>query len=1820
MFSYFRQTARISFAILIFSAVMPLIAQAGDTIVPERRIISSENTDFYGGDLRTIFDTTLELCETAAKADLNAHAFTFNQSKHACFLKSEAGAPQTFGGAFSAKIVNNPTATVQHGAERAATLAFLPPELLNDARLQGEGFGLDYPVNADTAESLRAEVRKTSKNNDINNAYWAQATLVTITDSAVDWLQMAEFAANYDTEDKDTVRWIATAGAINAYLRANDRRLEGRALMLLADMLEKRGFKKPTVPTLELAQTIAPDADTLLALERVKGLYGFRVTDEQLDSNPAEARYCVSFSDPLVANTVDYSPYIRVEGLDNLPVEVEGRQLCVGGLRHGQRYHMTVRTGLPAANGQQTSKPVDLEFYVRDRDPSVRFIGKTYVLPKSADATIPLIGVNASEAALNIYRIGDRNLVRAIRNGLVGTQIDEYTAEDIVNTIGAEVWNGTASLSSVLNEDTTTALPLGEALGDMQAGIYAMTAQIPGDTYRSDPQATQWFIVTDLGLETLSGNDGLHVHVRSLATTAPLGGVKVSLLDVKNDVLDTQISDAEGAVHFPAGLTRGTASAAPALVSAETDGDYAFVDLGRPAFDLSDRGVTGRASPPPLDVFATTERGAYRPGETVHATLLVRDSGTHAVTDLPLTVVVTRPDGVEDTREVVADMGAGGRVFTLPLDAAAQRGTWRMRVYGDTQSATLVNRAFLVEDFQPEKLDFTLTLPETSVSLAQPPKLQIDATYLYGAPAAGLDIEAETAIRAVDGLPDYPGFVFGLQNTRFDTVYDSVSDILQTDDNGIANFTLPLGAVKATTRPLEANITVRVIDSSGAPVERRITRPIAPDGPRIGIKPLFDGVVDGGGLARFNIIAIDAGGRRAMGPVKWTLSRVNKSYQWYKLDGYWNYEPVITRTRVTSGDLTIGTQDPELLDAPVDWGQYELKLVAMDGSDTAAGLTFNAGWYGAESGSDTPDLLNVGLDQSHYRPGDTALLRVNARYDGKLVVRVASDTLIAEKTLDITAGDLEVPLNVTSEWGTGAYVVATLIRPMDAAAGRNPARALGLSYAATDPGKLVLSARILTPDAVDPRGLLQARIKIENAPEGETVYATIAAVDVGILNLTGFKAPAPAGYYFSQRRLGMEFRDVYGQLIDGFQGTRGSLRSGGDAGMQRRNAQPPTQKLVAFFSGPVMMDADGILSADFPLPAFNGTVRLMAVVWSKTAVGQANKDILVRDPVVVTATPPVFLAPNDGVNVSVDLTHTSGLAGDMDVSVSTNGNLSLLAGPFTRKLTFTEGGHIRFDVPLRAGDTGVGALHIALTLPDGRILEQDFPVDIRLNDPVVSRNYHMTLKPGESLTLDSTVLADMMPGTGSASLTVGPLARLDVAGLLQELDRYPYGCTEQQTSRALPLLYFDDVAAGMGLAQKSPVATRIDAAIKAVLANQSSSGSFGLWRPDEGDLWLDSYVTDFLSRARQKGYDVPDRAFRTALDNLRNQVNYAGDFENAGEDLAYALMVLAREKAASVGDLRYYADEKATAFATPLAQAQLGAALAYFGDHTRADRMFALAGKAFETTAPDSSGWRSDYGSRLRDAAAVLALVTEAGSDALDTRRLVDFVAGSYNRYRSTQENVWTLLAADALMQDIHNTDISVNGIAASGPVMRGLASGDTSVTIVRNDGTQAIDAVLGARGVPNPAEPASGDGYRISRRYFTLDGSEIAAGEIHRNDRIVVVVKVSPERFTKARLMVDDPLPAGLVIDNPHLLTSGDVTKLDWLKLDNVASHTEFRDDRFRAAVDWNSGDSFTLGYIVRAAYAGTFRQPAASVEDMYRPTYRAHTDTGTLTIQPAR
>ena len=1710
----------------------------------------------------------------------------------------------------------------------AADKAFKRSDL-DDAAIKLEAqIKSDAGTVTKSAATLRHDADLAFQKNDFRSGMTVLGQLVTVAPTdASNWLRLARAVLQIfprDDREKALLLDRATTAAYIAYQRASDRNLEADSLAVLGQTLADRKLWRPALDSMRLALDLRESADLRGQYERLRSAYGFRMLDYSVDSDAISPRACFQFSEELPGRRTDFSPYVAVAGQDKPAISANDKQLCVEGLKHGERYQITLRAGLPSVVHETLAKSADFTIFVRDRKPFVRFSGKAYVLPRTGQRGIPVLSVNTSAVVLSVYRVGDRNLLDTVLGFDFQRNLSQYDAERLANERGAKVWSGELAVVPKLNTEVATAFPVDQALGDLKPGVYVMTAA-PKDLVSNDydQRASQWFIVSDLGLTAYSGHDGIDVFIHSLASAEPLGSVAVRLIARNNEVLAAKSTDQDGFVHFEAGLARGEGGEAPAAIVAADKADYAFLSLKTTAFDLSDRGVAGRQVPTGLDAFVYTERGVYRSGETVHVTSLLRDARGIAAA-APLTLVMERPDGVEYRRVVAPDQGLGGHSWSVPLVSSASTGTWRVRAYTDPKRPPVGEATFLVEDYVPDRIEFDLTSAAKIIPRDAPAQLAVDGHFLYGAPASNLDLQGAATIAAAKERPGFAGYSFGLADDEVTAVRQELDDLPATDATGKASFPVKLDKIPTTSRPLEATITVSMAESGGRAVERKLTLPIAPEAAMIGVKPAFSGrsLADGANADFDLVMAAPDGKMLAQSGLRYELLRVETSYQWYRQNGSWEYEPVRRTERVGNGTVDVAADKPARISLPVKWGRYRLEVSTAEPNGPVTSLTFDAGFY-AESSADTPDLLEVALDKADYKSGDAVTVSVTARTDGRLTLNVFTDRLVASTSQDVKAGAVRVPLTVGKDWGTGAYLVATLRRPLDAPAQRMPGRAIGVQWFSIDRSARTLALDMKLPATMRPDSALNVPIKLAGLTAGEEAHVVVAAVDVGILNLTNYKPPAPDNYYLGQRQLTAEIRDLYGQLIDGMQGVRGQIRSGGDSGAEL-SGPPPTQAPLALYSGIVQVAADGTAQVTFDIPAFAGTVRVMAVAWSKDKVGRASGDVIVRDPVVLTATLPRFLRTGDRGAVQLELDNVEGAAGDYNLAISSEGSVKLDGDkPFTLKLA--EKQRDRVSVPVSAAGSGPSTVKVSVSGPNGFTLERSFALDVRPANQILTRRTVRALAPGETLTLSKDMFADFVPGTGRVGLSVAISASLDIATLLSELDRYPFGCSEQITSRAMAMLYINELAAQAKLALDGDIDQRIKDAIQRLLARQDSNGSFGLWSVGGNDPWLDAYVTDFLTRARERKFEVPAAAFTMALDRLRNYVaSTPNPNKNGGRDLAYALYVLARNGVAPVGDLRYIADTKLNDLATPIAKAQLAAALAMLGDKARADRVYLAALDAIAPR-PKLDLGRADYGSALRDSAALVTLASEGRA----TQRTIDDAVARVDAARaltdrtSTQEDAWLVLAARALVKQVNAISLSVNGEARQGAFYRSLRAAELDAPLaVSNKGAGTVQAVVSVSGSPLTPEPAAERGFKVERNYFTLDGEPANAINAKQNQRFVVVLKMTEPEPQFGRVIVADYLPAGFEIDNPRLVSSGDTGTLSWIANAAEPVNSEFRDDRFTAAFDRseNSPPVFTVAYVVRAVSPGHYVLPQALVEDMYRPDRFGRTATGTIDITAAK
>jgi alpha-2-macroglobulin len=1557
----------------------------------------------------------------------------------------------------------------------------------------------------------------------------------------------------------------------------------------------------------------------------------------EVDTSKAQAEACLVFTRNLDASgRTHYEDYFTVDPQVKVASHVVDNRLCLAGLDFNTTYQLTLKSGLPAATGEKLTEDETVPVELRDKPSLVRFSGGI-ILPRENSEGVPVSTVNVAKLRLKIIRVGDR-LLSQIESGTVDqTTLYNWKDSELESSQGALVWQGTMDVANVKNESVVTLIPIHDILKGKPPGAYVLIAMDAAqdetkDYYEDGTIASQWVVDSDIALTTFQGTDGLTVFARSYASAKPMGGIKLTLVAKDNNVLSTVTTDNSGRADFAGGLLRATGGDSPVVVMAYgNNGDFSFLDMRRSAFDLTDRGVSGRETPGPIDAFLYTERGVYRPGETVQSTTMLRDRLGAAIVS-PLTLVATRPDGLEVARTTLAGaaLQAGAATWPLKLGNRAPHGRWQIAAYVDPKASPVGRVQFDVADFVPQRLKVTLTAETPFVKPGETIKIHAESRFLYGAPASGLSGEGTAKIQ-VDGQPfdQFKEYQFGRMDDRFSPV-DVQMTVPETDATGVTEATGTVGELADTTLPLKASVTISIHEPGGRTTDKNVEIPVRTHDVLIGIRPDFDGgEVAENARAGFEIVAVGADGKRtALGGLTYSWVREDTTYQWYQKEGSWKYEAITRDRLITSGKLDVGAGAPARLAQNLPYGTYRLTLTDPK-SGTASSYRFYSGWA-ASSAGDRPDRIPVAADKPSYRPGETAHVQIKPTASGKALVVVAGDKVFSSKTIDAPAGGTSVDITVSADWGPGAYVLVTDYTPLNGATGHEPVRAIGLAWLQVDNADRTLTVNLGGPQRILPRQKITIPVSIKGLADGEQAWLTLAAVDEGILQLTNFESPNPNDYYFAKRSLGVAMHDDYGRLIKSEKGMVGAMREGGDSFGGRPLAVVPT-RTVALFSGLVQVGPGGLANVTLDVPDFNGELRLMAVAFSQDKIGHADRPLTVRDPVVADIVLPRFLAPGDHAAAALNMNNVEGKPGNYVATVTASGPVGLPNG--ARQTVVTQSLRVgqRVLVPVELNGTGIGIATVALNVkgPGGFDITHSWQIESRAPQLDIARDETVPFAPKATYVANGQLVADLIRGTQTVGLTVSSTHGYDnVPALLKWLDKYPYGCIEQTTSRAMPLLVFNDLSDLAGLPRDQALHGRVQDAIDAVLDMQNYGGNFGMWAPgNDADPWISVFALDFLYQAKDKGYIVPNDALKRGSNWLRTAAASDSNTDNAR---AYAFYLLSRTGQVNLSDLRYFIDTRGPEMNTAIAEALAGSAAAEAGDRSRATYGFNRA-RDIALKASDYNYPAGDYGSLLRDVAGSTALAAANGAPDLIPallRKSSELHSGLNDT--TTQEKAWMLRAAYELTRQRVPLDITVNGkpaVPRAGAVRLAPTLDQLNAGIsIFNRGNAGVWRGTSVQGTPSAPLPAEASGFTLTKTFWTMGGTPADLAHLHQNDRIIIELSGQMQHNNFRQMGLIDLLPAGLEIEMP--LGSEDGKPYVFLNSLYDTTMTDARDDRFVAA--FNIGSEYTdpkkpepqpifrIAYVARAVTTGTFVMPAGAVMDMYAPTIHARTAMGSVTIAP--
>ncbi|HRE43488.1 MAG TPA: MG2 domain-containing protein, partial [Terricaulis sp.] len=782
----------------------------------------------------------------------------------------------------------------------------------------------------------------------------------------------------------------------------------------------------------------------------------------------AEPRACLEFTRPLDPS-VNYADYLRLEPAAPFQIDVSGNLLCLGGLPLEPERQVTVREGLPSNDGRRTEADEVFTLTFGDRPAYVGFAGSGVILPRAEADGIAFETVNVERLHVEVLRVPDAILSQqdvspgeTNEEGGWGYWSFNYAAADV----GVQVYEGEIDINTAGQRNTaqTTVFALGAALREMRPGAYVVKVRdaSPGAGQRGEnssdsvASAYRWILYTDLALQSFSGATGLDLVVRSLRTARPLGNITLTLIAENNEELARVRTNSDGHARFAAALVNGEGPARARYVMAYGErGDFAALDLRRPGLDLSDRSVDGRRAPGDVDAYLYTERGIYRPGENVRLIGLIRDQVGRAISDRPSTLVVYRPNGTEARRIRMTEAVDGGAIAkNIAIDRSAPRGVWRAVLTVDGQDGAAGDVSWSVEDFVPQRLRVRVDANEAVLTSGQTRPINVQADFLYGAPGAGLAVEAEGRLLIdPNPFPEQAGYAFGRAEESFDERYFQLPSTV-TDGQGAAQLAFALPEEPDTGLPLRARLIASVADPGGRVVRESFTVPVRLRDLYIGVKPAFEnGRAGAGERVAYDVISLNAQGARiGVRGLQWQLVREEWSYDWYLDNSQWRWRRTGRDIPVDGATVDIAAGEPlRIARDGLREGAYRL-IVRDPRTGVETSQRFGVGWGGPAEDGSTPDMVTVVAPDNPVRVGGRARVQIRAPYAGEAQIVVATDRVLETRTVRVGEGGTNIDVPVSADWGSGAYVLVTVMTPRDPVNLPVPRRAVGVAYVPVDMG------------------------------------------------------------------------------------------------------------------------------------------------------------------------------------------------------------------------------------------------------------------------------------------------------------------------------------------------------------------------------------------------------------------------------------------------------------------------------------------------------------------------------------------------------------------------------------------------------------------------------------------------------------------------------------------------------------------------------------------------------------------------------------------------
>lgn len=1511
--------------------------------------------------------------------------------------------------------------------------------------------------------------------------------------------------------------------------------------------------------------------------------------------------------------------YVKLDPPEDFTLEGGYSELVLrGNFRLGGTYTVTVAQGLPSREGTFLEREFSATVRIADLEPSVAFTSEAVFLPRSGNSLLEVKTVNITNIDMEVEQVFANNLVYFLTSG--GNYYNDYY-DSRSSMLGRSLFITSQELAGTHNVPLTTSLNVRRLIGDTARGIFKVSVRSREQRWTAD---SRYVMLTDIGLTARFGDDYLMVWANSLTQAEPLAGVAITLLSRNNQTLLQGNTDARGIVTFR-NIKDKLSGFEPYVITASRTGDLSYLQLDETLLPISDFDVSGR---PYLasgyEAFLYTERGVYRPGDTVHLVSLVRGPNGSLPPSFPYFLVVYDTHGKKFTSYRVSTEGSGmvGLDFVVPDYLATGKYSVAAVIGEDLQIGRI---EFLVEEFMPDRIKVSLTTPQTVYTAGESIQAAVNAKLLFGPPAVGYRVSGQITVESHSFAPSgWPGYRFTNSERDFNRMDISFRDTVLNDTGGYT-YTYQIPGKVVAPSALKGLISATVAEHGGRGVSSYTEVEIHPYQQYIGLKLLKEGYAKPGETVSANVVAVGIDGKG--------MSLAGCEVRFHRLvyntvakrdpSGFYRYVSERKQVLLDSSNIAVTPQGTVVSFKPPDYGSYELVARDPESGHSSSVEFYASGWGYAPWALNNPDRIELAADKKDYRPGEQARIQVRAPFGGKLLVTLEGTEVSEIITRDMQDNTAELTIPIRSDFFPMVYITAAVIRPADSLLPNMPGRAFGVLPLQLATGERSVGISLQAPEVIKPKSNVSVTIQLD---QPRVTEVTVAAVDAGILQLTDYSLPNPVDFFYGKKRPYLRPFDLYSFVYPRTLRSKSHLPAGDRmfAASRRRHVNPITArrvKSVALWSGIVRTDATGKATVNFKVPEFNGKLIVMAVAAQGDRYGAAQRDMTVRDKIVVQENFPRFVSPNDVFEGMVTLFNNTGKSAEISVQLAANGPVELISPAQVR-------------VPVESGREGVVTFRIRAKEAPGKA---SFKITAAAEGETAEVSVELPNRPAMSIqTLSGSGVATKaapaefvmpagwVPTTDQYVIQTAGMPAATFARNLQYLLQYPYGCIEQATSRVMPLLYYNDLikVADPALFGSRGAEYFIQEGIIQLNSMLLPDYSFAYWPGGtSGNHWSTIYASHFLSEASKAGYQVDKKVLEGTYDHLNDLARGKMVSGLTETHRIYAAYVLAQAGRLEQRGVSYLKKVEITSL-PPHSRYQLAGALALTGNTADALRLLpaSVQPNVFE---PETGG---DFNSGVRTDAILLEvlLAVSPGSPSAEVVARSLWERARAGHWYTTQENAWGLMALGKYFRSrpsfAYKGEIAVEGdktyaVDSSGFKVTRNNVGGKRVTVSVTSGDGSCFYYWQASGIPaGNAAPEYDKGIKVRRQYLTEDATDANLREVKLGDRLIGIITVEATEKALQNVVVADLLPGGFEIENPRLKTT---PRLSWVpRQESPIDFQDIRDDRLLLFVNLYPGSPRKFYYSVRAISAGEFKIPPVAAECMYNPLIASSASSGIVTI----